>query len=280
MVTAAGGAGPATARGRLLAWRAALVAVVLGADAAGAVLPAPPLTDVGAWGQWLAGRDPVLVAFGVLRLAVLVAAYYLLAVTVVGALARAARWRRAVAVADVVTLPAVRRLLSTAVHVSVATATLVPSPAFAAPPPGPPPPRPAATATADPAADTAGEDRRSLRPSHHDGPLTAAVDAAVDAARRGAAQRDAAGRGATAPEPAPRSHPAPPVEPTWRVRPGESFWTIAERTVRRAAGAAATDEQVTAYWHQLVERNHAALADRDNPDLIYPGQVFNLPPPR
>src|SRR5207244_2362692 len=43
---------------------------------------------------------------------------------------------------------------------------------------------------------------------------------------------------------------------------------------------AAPARDVSAYWRALGEANRDLLADRSNPHLVFPGQVFRLPPPR
>jgi hypothetical protein len=77
----------------------------------------------------------------------------------------------------------------------------------------------------------------------------------------------------TVPTPAP---PAPAAPPTAAgageervVRPGDSFWSIAEAE----AGAG----EVAGYWRTLIDENRDRLVDRGNPDLLYPGQVLRLP---
>jgi hypothetical protein len=45
------------------------------------------------------------------------------------------------------------------------------------------------------------------------------------------------------------------------------------------SGAVPTVGEVVPYWRSLVETNRAALADRDNADLVFPGQVFTVPDP-
>ena len=66
-------------------------------------------------------------------------------------------------------------------------------------------------------------------------------------------------------------------ERTWTVRPGDHLWHIAHDTVAARLGHAPTDAQVIPYWEQLIKANLARLVDPENPDLIFPGQVFTLP---
>ena len=84
-------------------------------------------------------------------------------------------------------------------------------------------------------------------------------------------------------QPGPSSPPravAPPAEGRGDevvVEPGDSFWSLAEETVAERMGT--TDERTVAtYWRSLVEANRERLVDRDNPDLLLPGQAVVLPP--
>ena len=61
--------------------------------------------------------------------------------------------------------------------------------------------------------------------------------------------------------------------PTVHVRPGDTLWAIARRTL--GPGASAAD--VTSYWRRIHARN-ADLIGPD-PDLIHPGQTLRLPAP-
>jgi len=72
---------------------------------------------------------------------------------------------------------------------------------------------------------------------------------------------------------------AVPKGRAWTTVAGDHLWHIAETTLVEAWGRAPTDAEVTPYWEAVVEANRANLADQANPDLIYPGQVFQLPAP-
>src|SRR5438309_2307363 len=61
------------------------------------------------------------------------------------------------------------------------------------------------------------------------------------------------------------------------VLPGECFWTIAEAVLAGRRGAPAGDADLVPYWLRLIAANRDRLVDRDNPDLIFPGQVFVVP---
>lgn len=65
--------------------------------------------------------------------------------------------------------------------------------------------------------------------------------------------------------------------PNWTVRPGDHLWRIAHDTTSARLGRPATEAEVAPYWKQLIETNRPRLVDPNNPDLIFPGQVFVLP---
>jgi hypothetical protein len=234
----------------LLGWVGVLAAVIVGFTALGSGPLAPPaLTDPAAWADWAAGREPVVVAFTILRLVVLATAWYLLGVTLLGAAARLLRWGRLVRVADLLTVPAVRRLLQSSLGLGLATAAL------------------AATPTADltPVEPTVASVQLAMQSEV--GPalggsqvaLTPLVDPSSTAVMRvvdGTA-----------------------VPATWEVAAGQHFWSIAEEILEAAWERPATEAEVTGYWSQLVEANRDVLADPGNPDLLFPGQVVDVPTP-
>lgn len=67
---------------------------------------------------------------------------------------------------------------------------------------------------------------------------------------------------------------ADPGPETWVVEAGDHLWAIAAETVADRTGH--TDEEtVGAYWQRLIEANRHVVGD--DPDLIHPGQVIELP---
>ena len=67
---------------------------------------------------------------------------------------------------------------------------------------------------------------------------------------------------------------ADPGPETWIVEAGDHLWAIAAETVADRTGHT-DDESVGAYWQRLVEANRHVVGD--DPDLIHPGQIIELP---
>lgn len=247
-----------------LAWTASLVAIIwlLGRLGTG-TLSTPPLLDRSDLQRWLDGRDAVTVAFALVRLVGLALAWYLLAVTVLGLAARVSRIPALVHLADVTTLPAVRKVLGAiaGVGLTASAASLVAASML--------PDAKTGGGTAPGAADRAvvlerlpdGSDvvLRRLPDQGEDGTATMRVDD----------------------HPADEAPmvPAPSSAHQWTVASGDHLWHIAQSILGQRWGRAPTDAEVTPYWSAVVEANRSSLADPNNPDLIFPGQVFMLPDP-
>ncbi|HYI61914.1 MAG TPA: hypothetical protein VEW93_08940 [Acidimicrobiales bacterium] len=242
-----------------LAWVGALVATLalLQALGSGSLAP-PPVRDGAALQRWLAQRDAVTAAFALVRVAGLVLAAYLLAVTALGLAARASRVPALVAAADVVTVPVVRRVLGAVagVGLTASTAGLLTADS---------PPRPPAAQVVDPADASVVLERL---PDRSDVVLRWQPAPAGD---------DGPSPGGTATMRVDGGAP-PPAGQEWRVEAGQSFWEVAERSLARAWGRAPTDDEVAPYWAALVEANRSRLVDPADPDLVRPGQVFTLLP--
>jgi nucleoid-associated protein YgaU len=65
---------------------------------------------------------------------------------------------------------------------------------------------------------------------------------------------------------------------TWDTAPGDNLWHIAEETLRSTWNRDPTNTEIARYWQQLLHANHSHMSNPDDPDLIYPGQHFDLPP--
>jgi hypothetical protein len=240
----------------LVSWAAGvgLCLVVLGASGHGALSP-PPLGSPGRWQAWLQARDPTSAAFALLRMAAIAACWYLAATTVLGAVLRLARAELLVAVADRITVTPVRRLL--AGSISLTLAGIGPTGMLAA--------------SAQPAPPTTLASTTSMTTVTPTTPAPATTPATVVMRRLPPSAPEAD---------APRASADAHVRDRWTVQPGDCFWTIAEEVLQRAWGRKPKDAEIVPYWRQLIEANRAELADPNNDDLIFPGQVFTVPSPR
>lgn len=241
----------------LLAWSAVAIAAVGALHAAGRGALAPPaLTSPSSWPEWLEGRDPIVAAFAAGRVLALAAAGYVAAVTVAGVAARLVSARRLASAVDRVTLPVLRRLVVATVSVGLGTGGLAPALAAEGPP--------LATVTTT-TVTVAGGDQvppstitmRRLPPA--DGGAAPVVPATPPGEE---------GAGAPA-----------AVARTWTVTPGQCLWSIAEAVLAGDLGRPPVAREVVPYWERLIEANRRVLADPANPDLVFPGQVFNVPAP-
>jgi hypothetical protein len=79
--------------------------------------------------------------------------------------------------------------------------------------------------------------------------------------------------GAPAASPQPAPEPSTPSSSTrWVVDPGESLWSISQEHI----GPGATPQQIAYEVERIFELNRDRIGD--NPNLIFPGQEFLLPP--
>ncbi|MGI8776542.1 MAG: LysM peptidoglycan-binding domain-containing protein [Acidimicrobiales bacterium] len=275
------------ANSALPAWMALGGAIVV-LHAAGGVLPAPPLGTPSAWSTWMVGRDPVVVAFGLVRLLGLGAAWYSVAVSAIGVGLRLVSARHLASLVDHVTAVPLRRLVSTTVAVAISAAPIGTTAAHALTPAG------------AVSVETVSVETVSVETVPVETVPTEAVTATTEAPpptitmhlESPAATAGPPVAQASPPQPSPATTtPAPEAPPptsgsataaaeaTWTVRPGQCFWSIAEAELSRAWGRAPTSAEIVPYWHRLIEANRSALADPANADLIFAGQVFALPAP-
>ena len=236
------------------------VGVVVGLHRLGGVDGfAIPRHDLSRWLQQTPSEDVLLAG---VRLAALVAAWWLLATTVLYLVARAARLHRTARTLEWATLPAVRRWADRAVAVSIVAASTLGAarPAGADPPPTTTAPAPVVLEI-----DHRGHSSRPDLPSVTTAPSPSRPLPPV-----------------TPPVPVtpPPGSPAPTSEVTHRVTPGEHLWaiaaaTLATRTSRPVAALSPAD--IAPFWTRLVERNRARVRS-GNPSLVYPGEVLEVPP--
>ncbi len=282
---------------RLGAWCTALVSALWFLQFAGrGELASPPL---GHWTQLTAWPAQVGLANAVvatLRLAGLAAVWYLLAVTFVGALARATGWAACVAHTDRVMPVRVRRLLQGAGLWTAAGLTLTTTPLVVLATTSPrvdvlavtlstdsnsPTPSPAASEEALPENISTEHVGTEHLGTEHLGTEHLGTDdlTGQDAAKEADAEPPRISRDerSTDPKETVPSTDRPDLT-TWTVAPGDHFWSIAEAVLADAGLAGATDD-TGRYWMRLVDANRSVLIAPDNPDLLYPGQVLSLPRP-
>lgn len=83
---------------------------------------------------------------------------------------------------------------------------------------------------------------------------------------------------AGAPAPADAAATSEPTTTEWTIRPGDHLWHVAEQTLHDAWQRPPTDAETAGYWRGLIADNRERLVDAGNPDLVFPGQQFRLPP--
>jgi hypothetical protein len=84
-------------------------------------------------------------------------------------------------------------------------------------------------------------------------------------------------RSPLAPDPPTASEPASTVRHIV-VEHGDHLWGMAAAEMQRVRGQRPSESDVADYWRAVVETNRSRLVDPDNPDLIFRGQVIELPP--
>lgn len=233
---------------RAAAWVLGLLAtaVVLRLAATGD-LATPPVGSLDSLTAWADAREPVAAAVALVRLAAEVGTWYVLAVTALHVAAVILRSTGGHRLADALAVPAVRRLVHAGLGVGIAAASSVGG-------------QEEATATGAVTMTPVAEAPLVTQSRVEDPGGTAAMRPHPDVVDEGVARMA-------------------PVPSTWTVTAGESLWTIAEELLADAWHRPATDREVDPFWRALVERNRGRLVDPDDPDLIHPGQVLEVPPP-
>ena len=245
-----------------LAGGLALVAWVVGRP----VLPLPPFQRPAILLQWVEREGVAAALFGSLRLGVVavgavvlgwgVVRWSALQVARVASVGRAVGWRGAVRVALGVSASggAAAVLAGCGIGSSARAGVSPPAPVLEG-------------------VGVAGGSSAPVRPAT--GPAPGPVEAAPGPVEAAPGRIEAAPR-----RPAPPPPPSTPVPAgrTWTVRPGDSFWSIAEAVVGRAAPGS-DRPTVGSYWSRLVSANRDRLPHPGDPDLLFPGDVVFLPPP-
>ena len=61
------------------------------------------------------------------------------------------------------------------------------------------------------------------------------------------------------------------------VEPGDHFWSIAQEALQQVWGRQPTSSEIAGYWRQVIDVNRPRLLPPYDPNLIFPGQTFQLP---
>jgi nucleoid-associated protein YgaU len=67
-----------------------------------------------------------------------------------------------------------------------------------------------------------------------------------------------------------------PEDDTVVVEPGDHLWKISETHMDHVLGRPPGPDEVDPYWRSVIAANQGRLVSGD-PDLIYPGEVIELP---
>jgi LysM repeat protein len=226
-----------------------------------------PRHDLGRWLQQTPSEDVLLAG---VRLTALVAAWWLLGSTLLYLAARVARLHGTAAALGWATLPSVRRWADRAAAASIVAATLlgVGRPAAADPPP---------TSSPAPASVVIDADHRDPASVPSRPPSRVRTGQAVDPPSvPGVPPIDAA------PVPVLATPPlAATAGTTHTVARGEHLWSVAADRIATATGKPPADlapTDIAPYWLRVVEINRPRLRSSD-PNLVFPGEVVELPPP-
>jgi hypothetical protein len=247
------------------AWFAGLVAALVALRLAGTGdLAAPPLRSLDALDAWAEERDPLTTAVALVRLVAELAVGYLLSLSVLHALAAVLRSSRAHRFADLLALPGADRLVRSGLGLGLLAATAAGADDHRAVPDTPTMERVEAAVVLQERIEPGTATMRPLGDDRSTG--TATMEPLAPA-------RPEPAGGPAEPEPSP---PVPAAPTTWRVEAGESFWTFAAGVLEEAWRRPPTDDEIDPFWRALVEANRHRLVT-DDPDLIHPGQVFEVP---
>lgn len=244
-----------------IGWTVLLVgAVLLLRASAGGDLAPPPLDSLGAVGDWVDARDPATAAIALVRFAAELAGWYLLGLTALYGLASGLRSGGLASLADALAAPGAARLVRSGLGLGLLASTAAG----------------AATTTDDRAATTS---TAIMRPLNDDGTAWMVPEGAESPEDPSTSPSPAETMPTAETTPTAGSTVATARRTTWTVSSGESFWSIAEDVLEEALGRPPSDAEIDPYWRALIETNRHRLVDPADPDLIHPGQVFELPAP-
>lgn len=227
----------------------------------------PGAVDWAHLGRWLGAAPPEDAVVAVVRVVALALAGWLLASTVLYALARLTRLPGLIRATQRTALPAVRRLVDVALAASLAGGLVHI--------------QPVAAQASPPIVVELGATTTTTLPAHLYVPVPAG-DAMPTTTTTPTTSRPAfTSTTATAPPPPTPPSPAPlATARTHTVVPGDNLWTIAESELSRQAGRTPdhlAESEIRRYWLHVIDANRSRLRSGD-PNLIYPGESVLCPP--
>lgn len=257
-------------------------------------LAPPSFASLDSLSGWSESRSTTTAVLAMVRLAAELWVWYLLGLSALQFLASVARLRGAASMADVLALPASGRLVRAGLGLSLVATTAVGSssePGTAAMRPVPAEPSTAwmvpttagtprgtsttiapTTTTTSSTTTTSPTTTSPTRPPTSSFPSTRGSTVLTTPTTLGAATE--ADDAPTLPS-LERRRPTSPA--TWTVETGDSLWSVAEEVLADAWGRSPHDAEIDPYWRQLLEANRHRLVDPDAPELIFRGQVLELP---
>lgn len=235
-------------------WCTVLIAAGLVLRLAGTALPPLGFNQLTRWPAWVQQHGALPSVFALVRLLTLAAWWYLAVTTAVGVALRLVRADGLMIMTNRLTMPLLRRFLATTVSGIVMVSG------------------PSSLAWALEGSPTVDVAAAVVPPTRPDDLGAAAIPSLT-----------MQWIPPESPESTTSESPATAVAETtdgqrqWTVKRGESFWSIAESHLETIQPGAIVEDEVARYWLRLVAANRGILDDPDNPDLIFPGQVFTLP---
>jgi len=248
--------------------------------------------DTGDFSGWLEATPIADAVVAVVRVVALVAAYWLLGSTLLYLAAAATRVPALIRATSWMTLPIARRIVdgvlvativgtavfATPMRAMAQTPTSSSSPAavaFVPTPAGDP-----VTSTAAPST-TVGVTTTSSAPGSGNAFVpTPAGDPTTPPTTTTLPTTTTTPPSTTAPIAAPAPQPAQVLgaqTTQYTVVRGDNFWVISQRHLTEELGRKPNVDEVRTYWLKVIEVNRDAISS-GNPNLIYPGEVFELPP--
>lgn len=229
-----------------------------------------PNSSIDAYKEWAETTDTIIVVFSILRVVAISAIAYLLAATVICAIAHRTSRRRLIRVIDAITVPSARSFALRLASISAVGTVVMPAHhAYASAD------TPAIVESASTASPSELPPTLRMMDRNETAPV-ASTTTSVGVAPTTTSQ--------TAPidmlEPTSINETPEPIAThiPYVVGKGENFWTIARDYLAVKLNRQPDDVEITSYWRQLIEHNRQELKNQTNPNLIFPGQKISLPP--